>query len=251
VKWLLILFLSIVIVPTLAQNTSINQTEYQNLNSSIYGLHSDHMQSDALAKVYAEISIAVGFLIAFVIYIAHTRQSKKIKDMIIETRKTTTEVQDMIKKQNKLIDDTRAVYAEAYVSWVQLIIISFEYVVDWYNTRYVNQPISQLRENTKSNLIDHYERDLVYRCPKVETMELVKVFGREIADEVWTSTTHMHATDWQPERDEGMALMINEYKERVKQAIDLKDTFLPFCDESTKVKDQNLKGTYDKIKATP
>lgn len=242
-KWLFILFLGVIMVPVFAQNSTNNQTDYQKFNDSIKILQSEHKTSDTLAFYYAMITFVAGTIIVTIIALGQSRQSKKIQTM-------TSEVQKVVKKQDELIADTQSVYAEAYVSWVQLIIKNFEYVVDWYNTRYLDQPISQIRENTRQNLIDHYERDLVYWCPKIETMELVKVFGKKIAYTVLSSTTAMHATDWQPDTDSGMAMMINEYKERIKQAIVLKNIFLPFCDNNTKIKDQKLKETYDKINTT-
>jgi len=257
VKWLLILFLGIIVVPVFAQNITINQTDYQKLetsisglhvklhqlntsitglqieqqqlNKSVYGLHTDHVQYDSKGLVFTGLTFFGGILVAIVIGFTHFNE---------------------IKKQNKLIDDTRSVYAKAYVSWVQLIINNFKDVIRWYDEEYLNQPVSQRRENFRRNLIDHYERDLLILNPQIEIIELVKVFGKKIADKVWASSGHMRAEMWQPYDDNGMKLMIEDYKKLIKKAIDLKDTFLPFCDKSMKIKDQELKELYDKIKAT-
>ncbi|MGI0061206.1 MAG: hypothetical protein ACREBA_02000 [Nitrosotalea sp.] len=279
-KWLLILFLGVIVVPVFAQNAPINQTEYQKLTNSINGIQIDskkisssinetrnELQNDyqnmynninesrVESKNYYLWSLGASGGVAIVAFLGSVIVAVIIaKRQDIQTTRITEmtlEVQNVTKKQNKLIEDTKAVYAQQYVSWVQLIVKNFESVVDWYNTRYLDQPISQTREDTRKNLIDYYERDLMYWCPKIEGMELVKIFGKEIAYEVLSHTTSMHATDWLPNTDYGMSMMINEYKERIKQAIDLKDTFLPYGDENMKVKDQKLKETYDKIKATP
>lgn len=241
VKWLLILFLGLIVIPVFAQNTPNNQTDVQKFNDSIKILQSEHVASDRLAFFYAMATFVGGAGIAIVIGLGQKRQTQTIEKM-------TREVQDVVKKQNKLIDDTRDVYASAYVSWVHHITFSFDHVINLYNNRYLGQPISQNRENTRSTIKDHYDRDLTISRPKVETLELVKVFGKEIADKVWTYTAHLQANEWQPYSDDGMALLINDYKKYVKKAVDLKDTFLPFCDENMQKKDQKHRETYNKIR---
>lgn len=185
----------------------------------------------------------IGIAITITIFVYSKRQGDNLEKM-------TGEVQKFVKKQNKLIDDTRDVYASAYVMWVHHIALNFEHVINLYNTKYSGQPIDQSRENVRKLLQDYYDRDLTTARPKIETMELVKVFGKELADTVWVSVAHLQANEWQSYSDEGMALMINDYKDHAKKAVELKEIFLTFCDEKTKLDDQRHNEQYDKIKTT-
>lgn len=86
------------IVPAIAQNTSINQTEIKNLETSINELHDEHAKSDLLALYYAVSTFLAGGALAILFFYAHTKQSDKIE-------KITNEVREVVKNQNKLIED--------------------------------------------------------------------------------------------------------------------------------------------------
>lgn len=147
-KWLLILFLGIVIVPTFAQNTTINQTEYQKIQTSITGIqtgltklsnsinqtHSDlkNYHQDLSANIndtritadteYVYSLIATGFvsIVAFIgglfvaVYI-HKRQEvkqDKIAEVTTEVGTLSGKIIDLVSKQDELIKDVRKMVTE-------------------------------------------------------------------------------------------------------------------------------------------
>ncbi len=184
-------------------------------------------------------TISIGLVIA--IFAIQQSQGSKIKDLILNVGKTSRE-------QSELIKGVRDVYASSFVHWVHSISQSYEHVIKLYEKNYLGSPnLSQKKETARNNLIDYYDRHLITWFPKIELMELVKTFGKKIANNVWRSQTHLNAQMWQPSDDKGMKLMIDDYKEQVKKAVILKDKFLPYCDDGTKTKDKSFQKYYDII----
>ena len=125
-KWLLILFLGVMIVPALAQNTPINHTDYknlensvrllqtdyqklqtsinglqieqQNLNISINGLHTEHTSSDTMATRYFIASLVAGGIVATIFFIVHSMQSENIAKLVAEVEEIIGD-QDTIRKK--------------------------------------------------------------------------------------------------------------------------------------------------------
>ena len=140
-KWLLILFLGLIVVPAFAQNITINQTEYQKIHTSIAVIqddltklstsinqtHSDlkNYHQDLSGNInetrieaqteYVNSLIATGSvsIIAFLggIFVAawiHKRQDVK-QDKIQEL---VTAIKDLVSKQDELIKDVRKMVTE-------------------------------------------------------------------------------------------------------------------------------------------
>jgi hypothetical protein len=101
VKWLLILFLGMVIVPALAQNTPINQTDYKKFDDSIKTLQSEHKTSDTMASYYAMVSFVGGTIIVLIIALGQSRQSKKIEKLVTQTNMQQSEISKLIEKINQ------------------------------------------------------------------------------------------------------------------------------------------------------
>ena len=184
-------------------------------------------------------SISIGLVIA--IFAIQQSQGEQIKDLIHDAKSS-------IKEQHDLLKDVRDVYASSYVQWVHNFSQSYEHVINLYEKNYLgSSDLSRKKEAARSNLIDYYDRHLITWFPKVELIELVKTFGKEIANNVWRSQTHLNANMWQPGDDNGIGLMVNHYKEQIKKAVELKDKFLPFCDDGMKEKDKSFQKYYDII----
>lgn len=208
------------------------------------------------------IEIGVGVFIAFIIFVYSARHQNRITRLVNEVKvfedkqtqqmgkveSLTVELEKMIKKQDDLLNEVRKVYAMSYVNWVHTITVSFVHIIKLYENNYLqSKPFSKNKQTARNNLIDAYNRNLTIWSPKIEVMELVKYFGQKLANLVWTSQTHLQAEDWNPSTDKYMAGMMNDYIGQVKKAINLKKEFLPFCDESVKIKDESMKENYDKI----
>ena len=58
----------------------------------------------------------------------------------------------------------------------------------------------------------------------------------------------MNAEEWLPHDDEGLAMLVNYFKEVMYFQLELKDDFLEYCDDDTKKKDLKHKKNYDLIK---
>jgi hypothetical protein len=220
------------------------RVDNQRLETSIDDMHTELKKSDSTVQNYGITALvnAIGIIVA--IAIIQFMQSNKIEKMANQIRK-------MAERQDKIIDNVKRIYASAYVSWVHQITFNYEQVTRiLYNDGYLNKPVSENREKIRRELMDHYDHDLFITCPKIEMIELVKVFDEEIANKILSSTTHLRAGDWQPYEDNGMALMIENYTIYVKKAIELKDALLQFCDKNIVSEDLKHRETYQYINAT-
>jgi hypothetical protein len=189
------------------------------------------------------LSMAVAFA-AFgtTIVIAH-RQGKQTEELA----SATNEIHDMTSEQTKLTTDTRDFYAAAFVGYVRLISNSYGHVIDLYQNKYYGKPMSQEKTNISKMLMEYYDNHLTKGLPKIEAIELVKTFGREIADKHWTHTAKLTSNMWQAYSDHGMALMIYSYKEQMYKLMELKNAFLEYCEESFKERDSDFQENYDLI----
>ncbi|GEM_PF-5160119 len=185
------------------------------------------------------LSMAVGFAaLGISIIIAH--QQGKITD----------EIHESTEEQKKLLLDTRDFYASVFVGYVRLISTDFKHVISLYENNFkVEQSIIK-KKNTEQTLRDYYDNDLFRRLPQIQAIELVKVFGGEIANKYWIHTAKLTSDMWQPYSDNGMALMMHSYKEQMFKLVELKNDFLPFCDKSMKEKEHTFQENYDLIEKT-
>ena len=187
------------------------------------------------------LSIAVASF-GMMLYIAG-KQTKQTDDLAVVTK----DIEEMISKQDKLINDVRDVYASSIVGYVQLTSRSYHFVIDLYTNKYENGVLSLKKPNIRKMLEDYYDRHL-FHLPQIEAMELVKSFGKNMLDKHWRLTPHMKSDMWQAHSDYGMALLIHSYKEQMYKLVELKDAFLEFCDQDLKDKDKELQDRYDLIK---
>lgn len=162
--------------------------------------------------------------------------------------KLTDEIHQSAKEQQKLLSGTRGFYASVFVGYVRLISNRYANVIALYKNEFKGKPMSQQKEHVRQMLKEDYDNLLVRDLPKIEAIELVKVFGIEIADKHWTYTTKMTSSMWQPSTDCGMALMMQSFKKEMYKLVKLKDVFLSFCMESYIKDDSDFQENYDLIK---
>lgn len=177
------------------------------------------------------------------------KQGEIIDKTTAEIHKTTAEIKKISKEQLRLLTGVKDVYATAYVEYVQSISKSYEHELDLYRsyTSY-NTTINTRKETDRANIITNYNSLLHVRMPKLDFMELVRTFGRQLANKWWRNTPKLFAEDWQPHDDYGMALLIYSYKESMFNLVLLKDDFLEFCVPETITHDENYHPYYDMIK---
>jgi len=191
----------------------------------------------------AILSMAVAFAaLGTTIVIAH-RQGKQTEELA----SATDEIHGMTSEQAKLIADTRDFYAGAFVGYIRLISDRYASVITLYENNFRGRPMSTQKENVRRMLKEYYDNFLTRNLPKIEAIELVKVFGREIADKHWTHTVKMTSSMWQADNDYGMALMMDSFIEQMQKLVELKDEFLPFCEESYRNNDSDFQENYDLI----
>ncbi|CUR51625.1 exported protein of unknown function [Nitrosotalea devaniterrae] len=106
-KYLLVLFLGIIIVPALAQNAPTNQTDYQKFTDSIKILQSEHKTSDTLAFFYAIITFMAGTIIVIVISLGQKKQSDKIQKLVTQTVTQQNEISKLIGRINKFEEEQK------------------------------------------------------------------------------------------------------------------------------------------------
>ena len=106
-KWLLILFLGIIVVPALAQNAPTNQTDYQKFDDSIKNLQNEHKTSDTLAQFYAIIGFIGSAIIVILIAIAQIKQSNKIEKLVTQTVIQQNEISKLIERINKFEEEQK------------------------------------------------------------------------------------------------------------------------------------------------
>lgn len=93
-KWLLLLFLGIIVFPAFAQNATISQMDYQKLENDINTLKDQHAKSDIYAQGYAIIGFTGSGLIALYLFIIQYKQGIKIERIIDEQEKFRKEQRD-------------------------------------------------------------------------------------------------------------------------------------------------------------
>ena len=191
------------------------------------------------------LSLAVGFgALGTTIIIAH-RQGKQTDEL----SSVTEEIHNMTSKQTKLMIDTRDFYGAVFVGYVRLLSDQYRSVINLYEKQYKEKPRNSQKEEARQTLKKYYDDLLTKNFPKIESIELVKVFGKEIAKKHWTYTIKITSSSrWQPNDDNGMKLMINSFIEQMQELIDLKDEFLPYCDKAYKNDESCYKQKYKFIK---
>jgi len=235
-RLILIFLLSIIFIPAFAQesnqeNTLVEINETKQILNSILQMQE---RADDWSYIFFIAGVGITTILAVSIFIM--------------SQKTIKEAHKMIKKQDDLLKNVRDVYASSYVHWVQLIAKNFETVIKRYENDYLPNPnIIRLKHSPKEDLMNYYNIHLNTWFPKIELMELVKTFGKSIATSVMRTQSHESADVWSPSRPEGMRQMINDYIERIQDAIELKNKFLPYCDDSLKTKDKSFQKYYDII----
>ena len=95
----------------------------------------------------------------------------------------------------------------------------------------------------------YYDGHLINMLPKIEDIELVKVFGIEIAEKYRIHTTNRSSKMWNDSESE-INDMMKSYKEEMFNLIQLKDILLPFCDELVISRDEQLDENYRLIRET-
>jgi len=184
----------------------------------------------------AILSLAVGFAaLGTTILIAHKQG------------KLTNEIHENAREQDRLLADTRDSYAGAFVGHVRRVSGIYHHVISLYEKEFYGRPRSPEKEDMQEALQGYYD-DHLFNLPKIEFIELVKVFGREIACMHRTYTAKLTSNMWQAYSDHGMALMIHSYKEEMNKLLKLKDEFLPYCDEEYRNQDKDFEEKYRLIK---
>ena len=181
------------------------------------------------------LSLAVGFTaLGVTIIIAHNQG------------KLTNEIHKAVIESEKLLSDTRALYATAFVVHVGSISERCAYAITLYINS-SNQPRSMQKETIRL-LKGYYDVILINNFPKTEVMELVKIFGREIADKYLACTVKKTSSMWDADKEHNMKLMMCHLKKQTQKLVEMKDAFLPFCAESCRNDDLKFQKNYDLIK---
>jgi hypothetical protein len=177
------------------------------------------------------LSMSVGFAaLGTTIYVAHNQS------------KLTHRIRKVSDEQQKLLGDTRNFHATAFVSVVQLVSAKFDHVISLYENNENKTKNSQI-------LRGYYDNHLIHMLPKIEDIELVKVFGLEIAEKFRIHTTQKTSKTW-PDSDTGLFDMMYSYKQEMFNLVQLKDILLPFCDESVIGRDSQFEENYASIRTT-
>ena len=181
------------------------------------------------------LSFAVGFAaLGITIIIAHNQG------------KLTNEIHKSVQESKELLDGTRTLYATAFVKHVGFISERYAHASMIYLNN-SNQSTSMQKEMIQI-LKQYYDTILINNFPKIEAIELVKIFGREIADKYLTCTVEKTSSMWEADKEHNMKLMICHLKKQMQKLVELKDAFLPFCTESDKNYDSKFQDNYDLIK---
>lgn len=217
-KWLLIFFLSIIIIPVFAQNTMINQTEYQRLGNSINGIQTGlekisnsinethpELQKDyrslgeninetrVEAKNYYMWSLYASGVVAIVAFLGSLtvaviiakRQDKQSEKIAINTSavgKLTEKIVHMIEKQDTLLRDRQSVYATSIIRWIDTEILDIDkYMKTWY-PQYQGASGAE-KDNIMNNIISTYKLHLQTLMLPIKSIDLVEIFGKEISDD--------------------------------------------------------------------
>ena len=178
------------------------------------------------------LSMAVGFAaLGTTIYVAHNQS------------KLTHRIRKVSDEQQGLLSDTRNFYAAAFVKTIQRTSERYSHVMNlWINTE----------NKTQKGLIlkGYYDNHLIHMLPKIEDIELVKVFGLEIAEKYRIHTTKKTSKSWDVDSDSGLSELMLSYKEEMFNLVQLKDILLKFCDESIIERDSQLENNYNLIKTS-
>ncbi len=175
--------------------------------------------------------MSVGFAaLGTTIYVAHNQS------------RLTHKISKVSREQQGLLSDTRNFYASAFVRMIQKISDRYSHVI----TIYKNP-----ENHTQKAIIlkGYYDGHLINMLPKIEDIELVKVFGIEIAEKYRIHTTNRSSKMWNDSESE-INDMMKSYKEEMFNLIQLKDILLPFCDESVIDRDEQLEENYRLIRDT-
>ena len=178
------------------------------------------------------LSMAVGFAaLGTTIYVAHNQS------------RLTHRIRKVSDEQQGLLSDTRNFYATEFVKTVQRISERYEHVLNLFDTT---------ENKTQRGIIlkGYYDNHLIHMLPKIEDIELVKVFGLEIAEKYRIHTTKKTSKSYDVESDSGLSSLMLSYKEEMFNLIQLKDILLKFCDDSIMGKESQLEENYTLIKNT-
>ena len=124
------------------------------------------------------LGIAVGVAaLGTTIYVAHNQN------------RLTNKIRKVSDEQQGLLEDTRNFYATAFVKTVQKISERFPHVMGIHK--------NQDNESQKSTILKgYYDGHLINMLPKIEDIELVKIFGLEIAEKYRIHTTNKSSKTW-------------------------------------------------------
>jgi hypothetical protein len=178
------------------------------------------------------LSMAVGFAaLGTTIYVAHNQS------------RLTHRIRKVSDEQQGLLSDTRNFYATAFVKTVQRTSERYGHVMNLFENT---------ENKTQKGLIlkGYYDNHLIHMLPKIEDIELVKVFGLEIAEKYRIHTTKKTSKSWDVDSDSGLSSLMSSYKEEMFNLIQLKDILLKFCDDSVIGRDSQLEENYDLINKT-
>ena len=161
------------------------------------------------------------------IYVAHNQN------------RLTNKIRKVSDEQQGLLEDTRNFYATAFVKTVQKIAERFSHVIDIHN--------DQNNKTQKSTILKgYYDGHLINMLPKIEDIELVKIFGLEIAEKYRIHTTNKSSKTWGDSESE-INSMMDSYKQEMFNLVQLKDILLPFCDETVNLVEDQLEENYQLI----
>jgi len=178
------------------------------------------------------LSMAVGFAaLGTTIYVAQNQS------------KLTNRIRRVSDEQQKLLGDTRNFYATAFVRIFQKISERYEHVLNLYQN-------SENKTQKGTILRGYYDGHLVQMLPKIEDIELVKVFGLEIAEKYRIHTTTKTSKTWQTDSEKDLEEMMFSYKQEMFNLVELKDVLLPFCDDMIAKNDLEFEDNYNLIKET-
>lgn len=153
--------------------------------------------------------------------------------------KLTNKIRKVSEEQQGLLTDTRNFYATAFVKTVQKISERYSHVMDIYK--------SQDNQTQKSTILKgYYDGHLINMLPKIEDIELVKIFGLEIAEKYRIHTTNKSSKTWGDSESE-INSMMDSYKQEMYNLVQLKDVLLPFCDETVYILEDQLEENYQLI----
>ena len=191
----------------------------------------------------AVLGMALAFASFAIMLIIAGRQTKQTDNLAVVTK----DIEKMVSDQTKLTNDLRDVYASSIVEYIQRISVSYGHAIDLYLNKYPNGKITLNKDKIRNTLDSYYDRHL-FHLPRIEPIELVKAFGKEIADKHWRLTPKLMSNMWQTHSDYGMALLMHSYKDQMNKLVELKDAFLHYCNQATKDKDKKYQENYDLIK---